>query len=133
MGMITPEEVIEFTGVKPKFFGFEKTETNKLDSLISKWIIQAEDLIISYTNNKFEESDIIPPAVSNVCLRLTANMVALAQSRKDTPIIKVNDWNVQMIGSKIFSDDLKQDLEPFIRERKSHKSDKIDFFCIHGD
>ena len=60
-------------------------------------------------------------------------MVALAQARKDTPVIKVNDWTIKTVGSDIFTEDLKDDLAPFVHERKSYKSDKIDFFAITGD
>lgn len=129
MAMITPSEVIEITGVKPQIFRLKDTES--LETLLDKWIIQSEDLIISYCNNSFESG--VPPAVKNVCLRLTANMVAFSQSRNNTPVVKVNEWSVQTVSSKIFSNDLKQDLEPFRIERKSHKSDKIDFFTIVGD
>ena len=131
MTMITPEEVIEITGVKPQTFRLEKTDTQGLEALLSKWIIQSEGLITSYCNNQF--TDEVPPAVKNVCLRLTANMVAFSQSRNNTPVVKVNEWSVQTVSSKIFSNDLKQDLEPFRIERKSRKSDKIDFFTIVGD
>lgn len=131
MTMITPAEVIEITGVKPQTFRLEKDDTQGLEALLSKWIIQSEGLITSYCNNQF--TDEVPPAVKNVCLRLTANMVAFSQSRNNTPVVKVNEWTVQTVSSKIFSNDLKQDLEPFRIERKSRKSDKIDFFTIVGD
>ncbi len=90
-------------------------------------------MIISYCNYDFNDLDEIPIAVVNVCLRLTANMVALAQARKDTPVVQVKDWTVQTISSNIFSNDLKRDLAPFVREAKSHKSDRMDFFVITGD
>lgn len=131
MSMITPSEVIEITGVKPQTFRLEKDDVQGLESLLTNWIIQSEGLITSYCNNQF--NDEIPPAVKNVCLRLTANMVAFSQSRNNTPVVKVNEWTVQTVSSKIFSNDLKQDLEPFRIERKSRKSDKIDFFTIVGD
>ena len=88
---------------------------------------------ISYCNYNFNDLEEIPPAVVNVCLRLTANMVALAQARKDTPVIQVKEWNVQTVSSNIFSNDLKRDLTPFVHERKSYKGDEIDFFVITGD
>lgn len=131
MTMITPSDVIEITGVKPQTFRLEKDDTTGLETLLTKWILQSESLITSYCNNQFTEE--VPPAVKNVCLRLTANMVAFSQSRNNTPIVKVNEWTVQTISSKIFSNDLKQDLEPFRIERKSHKSDKISIFTIKGD
>lgn len=128
MTMITAEEVIEFTGIKPQTFRFEKNDYKALKNLIDKWILQSESLIVSYTNNPFKDS--VPPAVSNVCLRLTANMITLAQAHKDTSVINSKDWNVNSVDSNIFSEDLKNDLLPFMIERKSYKSDKIDFFVV---
>lgn len=131
---ISAADVIQFTGVKPKTFRFEKDDTNGLSRLLEKWIRQSESLICTYCNYDFDkQEEDIPEAVQNVCLRLTANMVALAQARKDTPLIKVNDWSIQTVSSDIFTEDLKDDLTPFAHERKSYKSDKIDFFAITGD
>ncbi len=131
---VNADEIIEFTGVKPKTFRLEKDDTNGLSVLLEKWIEQSESLICSYCNYDFnKEEDEVPPAVQNVCLRLTANMVALAQARKDTPVVKVNDWSIQTVGSDVFTDDLKDDLAPWVCERKSYKSDKIEFLAITGD
>lgn len=131
---VNADEVIEFTGVKPKTFRLEKDDVNGLSVLLEKWIEQSESLICSYCNHDFNKAeDEIPAAVQNVCLRLTANMVALAQARKDTPVVKVNDWSIQTVSSDIFTDDLKDDLNPWVHERKSYKSDKIEFFAITGD
>ncbi|MBQ6629153.1 MAG: hypothetical protein IJH65_10115 [Methanobrevibacter sp.] len=130
---VNAEEVIAFTGAKPHTFRFEQKDKASLNTLIEGWIKQSESLIKSYCNNDFQSmEDNMPDAVVNVCLRLTANMVALAQARKETPLIKVNDWSIQTVGSEIFSQDLKDDLEPWVRERKSHKSDRVEFLCIHG-
>ena len=133
MTWIAPSDVIELTGVKPQTFRFEKGDTASLETLLEKWILQAEGLIISYCNYDFNDLEEIPPAIVNVCLRLTANMVAFAQARNDTPVIKVKDWTVQTVSSNVFSNDLKRDLTPFVHEQKSYKSDKIDFFVITGD
>lgn len=133
MTWIAPEDIIEFTGVKPQTFRFDRDDLSSLETLLEKWILQSEGLIMSYCNTDFSDYEEIPSAVVNVCLRLTANMVALAQARKDTPVIQVNEWNVQTVSSNVFSNDLKRDLTPFVHERKSYKSDKIDFFVVTGD
>lgn len=133
MTWISPNDVIELTGVKPQTFRFEKGDTASLETLLEKWILQAEGLIIAYCNYDFNDMEEIPSAVVNVCLRLTANMVAFAQARNDTPVIKVKDWTVQTVSSNVFSNDLKRDLAPFVHEQKSYKSDRIDFFVITGD
>ena len=129
---IDVDEVKEFTGVKDKHLKLSNEDPNKLDEILEKWISQSMDLIKSYTHNKFENYEEIPDSVKNVCLRLTANMVALAIERRDTPRTIVTDWTVRVSSSNIFTEDLKEDLAPFVIE-SSNKSDVISFFAITGD
>lgn len=127
------KEVLSFTGLKPKHLALPpETKSEDFEGLIVEWILQAEDLIKKYTHNNFDTEEGVPLAVKNVCIRLTANMIALAQARRDTPIIKHDDWNVDIISSNIFTSDLKADLEPFVKDY-SNKSDPIDIFVISGD
>ena len=58
-------------------------------------------------------------------------MVTLAVQRRDSPIIKVNDWTISTISSDIFSDDLKEDLKPFVKDAGSDYT-KVGFFAITG-
>lgn len=130
MMLCTVEDVKIFTGIKPQQLRLEKTDDSKLDEILGKWIEQCSDLIINYCHNQFEKE--VPPAVENACLRVTANMIALYVARKDTPVVKVNDWSVQIIKSDIFTEDIKEDLDPF-KIDFSNKSDSVDFFTISGD
>lgn len=127
--MVDVDEVIDFHGLKPINLGYDKEDTEALCEIVTKWISQSEDLIKRYTNNQF--IDDVPDAVKNVCIRLTSNMITLAIQRRDSPIIKVNDWQIRTVSSEIFTDDLKKDLAPFVIEH-STISDKIDFFAITG-
>ena len=128
--MVDVDDVISFHGLEPKHLQLAREDTEKMRSMVEKWIIQAEDLVIQYThNNSLKEN--VPPSVENVCLRLVSNMINVAITRRDTPIIKVNDWTVQSAGSRIFTNDLKDDLAPFVKEHSS-VSDSIDFFVITG-
>ena len=129
----TVDEVKDFTGLKPSHLNLAKDDDEKLDEILEKWIKQSTSLIKDYCNNDFKQYRNIPDAVQNVCLRLTSNMVALATARRDTSITQVNDWQVNIVNMRVFSNDLKDDLEPYVLERKSTKSDRIDFFAITGD
>lgn len=129
MTFVDADEVIRFTGLKPKMLKLQTNDDGELYVMVEEWIKQSEDLIKSYCNNEFKNE--VPGAVKNVCLRLTSNMVTQAIARRDTPITKVNDWNISTVGSRIFTNDLKEDLAPF-KIDKSHSSDKIDFFAITG-
>lgn len=128
--MVTVDEVKTFTGINPKHLKLDDFDESKLDEILEEWISQSEGLIKSYTHNNFNDGE-CPKAVKNVCLRLTANMVALAIERRDTPRTKVTDWTIRVSSSDIFTEDLKEDLAPFVKDY-SNKSDKIDFFAITG-
>ena len=115
---ISVDNVINFHGLKPQHLNIKKDDTdadNKLEAIITDWIVQAQDLINVYTNRQYT-SETARPAVKNVCLRLTSNMVSLAIQKRDSPIIKVNDWTIQNVPSDILTDDLKDDLKPFIKD-----------------
>ncbi len=127
---ITTTSVINFHGLKPKQFNLDKTNVTGLTNILSEWIVQGQSLINTYTHREYTRST-VTPAVQNVLLRLVSNMCTLAIQRRDTPIIKVNDWNIQTVPSDIFTDDLKEDLKPFVKDAGSDYT-KIGFFAITG-
>ena len=127
---ITTTNIINFQSLKPQQFGLQKTDTNGLNSLLSSWIVQCQDLINTYTHRQYT-SVTVPPAVQNVLLRLVSNMVTLSIQRRDSPIIKVNDWNIQTLSSDIFTDDLKEDLSLYVKDSHNDYT-KIGFFAITG-
>ena len=128
---ITTTNVINFQSLKPQQFGLQKTDTTGLNSLLTDWISQCQDMINTYCHRSYTSAT-CPGAVQNVLLRLVSNMVTLSIQRRDSPIIKVNDWNVQTLSSDIFSEDLKDDLKPFIKDAGNDYT-KIGFFAITGE
>jgi hypothetical protein len=127
---ISVDEVINFHGLKPKHLNLEKDDTVKLEEIVSDWILQSQDLINSYTNRHYTDEN-VRDAVKNVCLRLTSNMASLAIQKRDSPIIKVNDWTIQNVSSDIFTEELKDDLKPFIKD-SSTEPNSIGVLAITG-
>ena len=127
---ISVDDVINFHGLKPKHLNLDKDDTTTLEEIVSGWIEQSQDLINMYTNRNYTDTT-VRPAVENICLRLTSNMVKLAVQNRDSPIIKVNDWTITTVPSDIFTDDLKEDLKPFIKD-SSTEPDSIGVLAITG-
>jgi hypothetical protein len=127
---ISVDDVINFTGLKPKHLNLEKEDTTGLNNIVSDWINQSQDLINMYTNRNYTDEN-VRDAIRNICLRLTSNMVSLAIQKRDNPIIKVNDWTIQGLSSDIFTDDLKDDLKPFVKD-SSTEPDSIGVLAITG-
>ena len=127
---ISVDDVINFHGLKPKHLNLDKDDTTTLQEIVSGWIEQSQDLINMYTNRNYTDTT-VRPAVQNIALRLTSNMVKLAVQNRDSPIIKVNDWTITTVPSDIFTDDLKEDLRPFIKD-SSTEPDSIGVLAITG-
>ena len=128
---ISVDDIINFHGLKPKHLNLDKDDAGKLEEIVSDWILQSQDLINVYTNRNYTDEN-VRPAVKNVCLRLTSNMVKLAVQNRDSAIIKVNDWTIQTVPSDIFTDDLKMDLKPFIKD-SSNEPGSIGVYAITGE
>lgn len=129
---ISVDDVIHFHGLKPQHLNLAKDDTTTLAEIISDWISQSESLIKTYCHIKSIEDTDVSDAMKNVCLRLTSNMVSLAIQKRDNPIIKVNDWTIQGLSSDIFTDDLKEDLAPFVKD-SSNDTNSIGVLAITGE
>ena len=130
---ISVDDVIAFHGLKPQHLNINKNDKDaddQLAAIVTNWIIQSQDLINMYCNRNYTSST-LRPAVQNIALRLTSNMVKLAVQNRDSPIIKVNDWTITTVPSDIFTDDLKEDLRPFIKD-SSTEPDSIGVLAITG-
>ena len=131
---ISVDDVIAFHGLKPQHLNIKKTDNDADDQLeanVTNWIVQSQDLINMYCNRSYT-SETVRPAVQNICIRLTSNMVSLAIQKRDSPIIKVNDWTIQNVPSDIFTDDLKDDLKPFVKD-SSTEPNSIGVYAITGE
>ena len=129
---ISTDQVIHFHGLKPQHLNLDKTNDETMRSILVDWIRQSQSLILTYCHIKSIAVSDVSDAMKNVCLRLTSNMVSLAIQRRDNPIIKVNDWTIQGLGSDIFTDDLKADLAPFVKDA-SNDSSAIGVYAITGE
>lgn len=119
----TPEEVIQYTGVRPQDFYLEdddpeapnpSTAEEKLTSLIANWLVQIKDFIDRDRNRDYSASGkVVPPGIHNIALRAAANMVAQAQLRRETPIVKKDDFTISMVEDKVFTASIKSDLSRF--------------------
>ena len=128
---ISTDQVIHFSGLKPQHLNLDKTDDTGLRTILVDWIRQSQSLILTYCHIKSISVSNVSPAMQNVCLRLTSNMVSLAIQKRDNPIIKVNDWTIQGLSSDIFTDDLKDDLKPFVNDSTNNIS-SIGVYAITG-
>mgnify|MGYP001174102048 CR=1 FL=1 len=108
--MIDEDLLKIFTGVSKETFELETDE--ELDNLLTEFIGMAKSLIEDYCNRDFGDDP--PRAVKNVCLRLAANIVVQAVARQDTDLTRSGEYSTKITDSKVFTQDLKDDLRPYL-------------------
>lgn len=124
------KDVIIVTGITTKTFRLDTDD--ELNNLVTEWIGQASALIDSYTKTT-QDTENLPLAIKNICIRVTSNMVTFAESRKNSPLVKVNDWTIKTVPTEILTDDIREDLKPFTKESIRNDKSNIDLLTISGD
>lgn len=106
----TIEDVKKYTGIKPKDLSITETELN---SLIEKWLAGVKSLIDADRNRNYTEEGNVPAGIDLIALRMASNLVAIAVVRRDTPIVRVDDFNIQLVRDEIFTEPILRDLSRF--------------------
>ena len=105
------DEVIAYTGIRPADLGLEDDEA--LAARLVAWLVQAKDLIDRDRNRDYHVETAIPSGIHNIALRLVANMLAQARIRRDTPIVRVDDFAIRMVDDTVFTRAIQTDLRRY--------------------
>lgn len=118
----SPNEVIRYTSIQPKDLDLDTPE--KLNALINQWLVQAKDLIDQDRNRDYHKEvelgkrSSVPSGIDNIALRIVANMVAQAKIRRDTSIVRVDDYEIKMADDEIFTKAIRSDLSLYPKKRR---------------
>lgn len=55
----------------------------------------------------------IPEGIHNIALRMCANMVKLAYANRQSPLVRIDEYNAQLLTDEIFTDELKKELRQY--------------------
>ncbi|MDI6840438.1 MAG: hypothetical protein QMD71_06305 [bacterium] len=111
----SPEEVMQYTGVKPQDLGLEETE--ELIEVLEGWLVQIKDIIDQDRNRNYHQVEGgVPPGINHIAMRVCANVVAQASFRRESTIVQVDDYKVQMVDDNIFTEPIMRDLSRYPRK-----------------
>lgn len=113
----TAEEVMQYTGVKPGDLGL--SEEQELKDVLEGWLIQIKDLIDRDRNRDFHKEDGgVPPGIDHIAMRVCANVVAQASFRRESTIVQVDDYIIQMVDDRVFTTPIRDDLKRYPRKAR---------------
>lgn len=133
-------DVTDLTNIQSKHW-FKKNQSpgKAFDDMLDKWINLASETVSSYCNNYWDNIDVeeptrpCPAVIRLATSVVVSNIIAFAQTRRDTPVIKKDDWNIDFVKVEFFTDDIKELIDPYKKERPSTHSDYVDIFTVSGD
>lgn len=131
----TKDDVKELTNIQGKhWFKKEQDPTTALNNMLDKWINISSSVISKYCNREWDNVDTassnLPSNIRLATCICVSNIIAFAQTRRDTPTISREDWSVNFTGTDIVTDEVKELIDPYVKESKSKS---MDFFCVSGE
>ncbi len=109
------EEVINYTGVRPEDFGMDAPE---LFSTIQGWLEEATSLINQDRQRDYEAEGNVPDGIHSIAKRIVGNMVSIAMVRRESPVVKIGDWSVNLVKDDVFTSAIKKDLKMYPKKAK---------------
>lgn len=104
-----------------------QTEGQRLDEILEGFLRTAREYIELETGRNFEAEAIdtgtmIPEGIKSISLRLAANMVQDMIVRQDAKVVKRDSQGNLFTPSKVFTNDLKQELKLYAKGKASYRS-----------
>lgn len=113
------EDVLHLTGLRASDFSLEddpeeeeegKTADEKLEGMIYKWLVEIKDMIDHIKNRDYHEEGEVPPGIHGIANRVASNMGAVAILRRETPIVKNEDFSISVTDDRVFTSAIRNDL-----------------------
>lgn len=121
MSYSSVEKVIQATGVRAKDFGCEDHE---LHTILQDWLDEATDLINLDRKRDYEAEaaaeggNPVPAGIHSIARRIVGNMVSIAMLRRETPVIKVGEWSLNLVNDDVFTAAIRRDLKRYPKKAR---------------
>lgn len=112
-----PDYILQVTGIRPDELGLkgegEPSPEEQLYAFVEKWLTQAKDHIDTDRGQDFGEE---PPAgIEQIAERIVINMIGYLKQRRVSGIVRVGEYNVQLVQDTIITRAIREDLARFPR------------------
>ena len=128
--VVTADDIKNLTGIKAGDFEFANVENQEaaLDNLLENWIEKIASHIYIRIGRKVDVNDEEFLAIQDVLVRTVANLVAVAQQQRTSPVVQVDSFAINILNTSEVTKNLDVELEPFIRYKESSVSGRMSVF-----
>lgn len=127
--IVTAEDIKSLTGISASDFNFTDVEDveKALNKLLESWIDRIASHIYIRIGRKVDVSDGEFLAIQDVLVRTVANLVAVAQQQRTSPVVQIDNFAINILNTSEVTKDLDEELKPF---RKYKKGDNSGFASV---
>lgn len=132
--IVSAEDIKRLTGISAEDFDFQGEEDGEkaLKKLLETWIERIASHIYVRINRKVDVQDGEFLAVQDVLIRTVANLVAVAQQQRTSPVIQIDNFAINILNTSEVTKDLDEELKPFKRYKKGEGSGFANVFSSLG-
>lgn len=128
--VVTAKDIRELTGISEQDFTFinEEEPEKALDKILEKWIERIASHIYVRIDRQVNVDDGEFLAIQDVLVRTVANLVAIAQQQRSSPVIQIDNFAVNILNTSEVTENLDKELEPFMRYKQGGTSGRVSVF-----
>lgn len=128
--VVTAQDIKNLTGIKTGDFEFanEDDQEQALNDLLENWIEKIASHIYVRIERKVDVEDEEFLAIQDVLVRTVANLVALAQQQRTSPVVQIDSFAINILNTGEVTKELDKELEPFNRYKQSDKRGRLNVF-----
>lgn len=132
--VVTAQDIKDLTGITASDFNFinEEDQEEALNKLLEKWIERIASHIYVRIDRTVSVEDGEFLAIQDVLIRTVANLVAIAQQQRSSPVIQIDNFAVNILNTAEVTKDLDHELKPFIRYKQGGTSGWVSVFSSLG-
>jgi len=101
-------EVKAYTGIEPKDLGLADDDQAGLDAIIKKALIEIKDIIDTYCRRDFSGEHKVPGGIHKIAKEMASDGISLAMMRRDSPIVRVDDFTIKQVQAEILTRPVKE-------------------------
>lgn len=128
--VVTAKDIQNLTGINANDFHFtnEEDQEKALETLLEEWIKRIASHIYVRIERKVSIEDGEFLAIKDVLVRTVANLVAIAQQQRSSPVIQIDSFAINILNTAEVTKNLDEELEPFINYKKQNKKGWVSVF-----
>lgn len=132
--VVTAQDIKDLTGITASDFDFvnEEDQEEALNKLLEKWIERIASHIYVRIDRTVSIEDGEFLAIQDVLIRTVANLVAIAQQQRSSPVIQIDNFAVNILNTAEVVKDLDRELKPFIKYKQGGTSGWVSVFSSLG-